>query len=184
MIPLASGPTQDADELLARETSPELWGWCTTQHGERFAMIQILAKDRESSRIVLPQGAAQLIGLALSGPDQALVRAGKDLERAQLLGLPSKHTVVMPIGADEVSKQHCISRITLGATDAMPITIAVDGEGVNGVDLVPGHPQGSNQQSVLALDPDHDLGRLISMLSQQLLYSPGSGERIRDFGLS
>ena len=75
-----------------------------TQDGQRVAVGQILER-LQRRRIVLPQRAAQTVGVAGARPDQILMRAGQYLDRLGRTAVTGDAAVVVPVGAHQIGQQ-------------------------------------------------------------------------------
>jgi hypothetical protein len=84
------------------------------QHRQGLRLGQLGAQRRERARVVLPQRAAQRVGVPLPGPDQALVGAGEHLDRLGLRAVGGDLAVVVPVGADQVGQHLGVGAVGLG----------------------------------------------------------------------
>ena len=69
------------------------------QHGLRIRMVQLI-EGCQCSGVELAQRAAELVGLPLPGPDQALVRARQDLDGLEQLAIRLDRTMVVAVGTE------------------------------------------------------------------------------------
>jgi hypothetical protein len=98
--------------------------------------------------------------------------AGQDLDRLGKLTVTRDPSVLVPIGADQVSQHPGITSIRLGASLAMAVTVAVDRSRVDPIDLVAGRYQRTDQQATVSLHPDQDLRWVLHLVGQHGL-QPG-----------
>lgn len=92
--------------------------------------------------------------------------AGQDLDRLGKLTVTRDPSVLVPIGADQVSQHPGITSIGLGASLAMAVTVAVDRARVDRRHLIAGRYQRTDQQATVGLDPDQDLRWVLHLFGQ------------------
>src|SRR2546430_900742 len=89
---------QGGDNLGLREGAPLIGGRRPIQDGDGVHAGQVGAEGLQSTRVELAQRVAELVDLALAGPDQILVRAGQDLDRSGKLRVAGDGPVVVAGG--------------------------------------------------------------------------------------
>jgi hypothetical protein len=81
-------------------------------------MRQLGSERLEGTQVVLAQRGAELVDLALTLPDQVLVRSGQHLERLGQLGVRGDWPVQMAIGAHKIGEKLGVGCDRLPAGDA------------------------------------------------------------------
>jgi hypothetical protein len=109
----------------------------------------------ERGWIELPQGAAQLVDVPATGPDQGLVGPGEHLQRLGELAVAGQRPVVLAVSADQFGQHLGVAWIRLGVRHGVSVAVAAHRERVQGIHLVPGRHQALEEQAAVGLDPDH-----------------------------
>ena len=113
VAPATTG-AQQAAQLGNGEHPALVRGWGHGQHGQRVPAAKVSAEGDQGARVVLPKAAAQLVELALPGPDQALVGPGQHLDRDQSGAVAGDRSVQVPVGSDQVGQDPRVAWIGLG----------------------------------------------------------------------
>jgi hypothetical protein len=111
---LTTGSTQGRGQLGPRQLAAQGRGRGHAEHGQGVAAAQVATDGGQRPGVELPQQAAQLVELALAGPDQALVGPGQDLDRLGQGAVAGDWAVVVAVGPDQVGQDLGISSIGLG----------------------------------------------------------------------
>ena len=80
--------------------------------------------------------------------------------------------MVVPIGPDEVRQQLGVSVVRLCTRDTVPLPVAADRQGIDGVDLIPRTDERADQQASVGLDPHRHLARIRGMVDDQRVDAP------------
>jgi len=120
---------------------PQLGGRGLGQHRNGVAVRQVGPEDRQRTRVVLTQRAAQLVELTLAGPHQVLMRPGGDLDRPARSLSPATPPVVVPVGASQVGEHLGVAAVGLRARQRMTVAVAVHRPRVDRVHLIAGGDQ-------------------------------------------
>jgi len=110
---LTTGPAQRRGQLGPRQLAAQgrvgaTWSTAKASRPPRSPPTAACAPG-----VALPQQAAQLVQLALAGPDQTLVGPGQDLDRLGQLAVAGDRAVVVPVGPDQVGQDLGIGSIGL-----------------------------------------------------------------------
>ena len=140
---------------------PQLGGRGLGQHRNGVAVRQVGPEDRQRTRVVLTQRAAQLVELTLAGPHQVLMRPGGDLDRLGQVAVTGHTPVVVPVGASQVGEHLGVAAVGLRARQRMTVAVAVHRLGVDREHLVSGRNQRADQQARISLNPDHHLAGVV-----------------------
>jgi hypothetical protein len=111
-------------------------------------------KGQQSSRVVLAQERADLIGDLLSAPDGVLLGAGQDGDGLGLLGVVRQRPVGVHVGAQDVRQDQGVAGVGLLAADAVAVAVACGGQRVDCEDLAAAGAQDGDEQAVAGLDGD------------------------------
>jgi hypothetical protein len=99
-----AGLAQQPRDLGHLQRAAPFGGGCCAQHGQGLRASQVGAQRGQRRGIELPQGVAQPVDVALSSPDQPLVRPGEDLDRLSLVAVAGDEAVMMPVAADDLGQ--------------------------------------------------------------------------------
>ena len=75
-------------------------------------------------------------------------------------------SVVLPVGAHQVSEHLGVSRIRLCPRDHVAVPVPGCGHRVDREDVVPGLHEPSDKQAPISLDPDDHIRRIIDVLGE------------------
>ena len=164
-----AGLAQQPRDLGHLQRAAPFGGGCGAQHGQGLRVSQVGAQRGQRRGIELPQGVAQPVEVALSSPDQPLVRPGEDLDRLGLVAVTGDEAVMMPVAADDLGQHPRIPRVRLGARGHVPLTVAAGLQRVDPIDLISGGGQRTHQQTAVGLDADDHRRRVLSVRGDQLV---------------
>ena len=165
-VPLPPATAQGRDDAGLRQATPPRRVGRDGEDGEGIGMAE-LGECGQGTRVVLAQGAAQRVRLALPRPDEALVGPREDLYGAEQLAVGGHRTVVVPVGPDEVGEDAGVTPVGLGPARRVALAVARGRQRVHGMDRVAGRHQGAHEQAPVGLDADDDLLGAFGVLRQQ-----------------
>ena len=100
------------------------------QHGQGVGPVEVI-EAAQSAWIELPQRRAELVGLALAGPDHGLMGPGQDLDRLGLITVAGDGPVVVGVGAGQLRQHPGVAGIGLGPRGRMTLPVARRRHGVD-----------------------------------------------------
>ena len=134
-VALAPGFAEGGDDLGLGDGAAPVGRGGSFQKGDGVGAPEVI-EGRQGPGIELAEGAAELVELAPASPDQVLVCASQHLDRLGRLGVSGHRTMVVAIGADQVGQQLGVAGVRLGSRGGVTIPVAVDGQRVDGEELV------------------------------------------------
>ena len=109
-------------------------------------------KGQQSSRVVLAQERADLVGDLLPSPDGVLLGSGQDRDGLGEFGVGRQGSVGVHVGAQDVREDQGVARVGLLSADAVAVAVSGGGERVNREDSAAAGAQGRDQEAVAGLD--------------------------------
>ena len=133
------------------------------EHGQCVGVAE-LGKGHEGAWVVLAQGTAQGVRLSLPGPDEVLVGPREDLDGAMQLAVGRDLTVVLAVGAHEISEHPRVTVVGLGPAHRVALAVAGRGQRIDRIDRIAGGHESTDEQAPVGLDADDHVGRSLGVL--------------------
>jgi len=143
---------------------------CTTSL--RGSLSAATPEGLQRRRVELPQRRAELIELALPGPDQTLVGSGQDLDRLGQIAITSYGPVDVAIGPGQLGQDPGVTGVGLRPRGRVPLPIARHQQRVDRQHPVTSRDQRTDEQAPVGLGRHHDLARVLDQPGDQLM-EPG-----------
>ena len=168
---LPAATTQRRRDLRSRQLARRRRCRGDRQHGQAVTSGQVIER-LEGGRVELAQRGAQLVGLALPGPDHRLMSPSEHLDRVGQFAVTSHCSMVVGVGAGQIGQHLRVTRIGLrpGRRVAFPITRRR--HRVDRQHRVPGSDQRPDEQPAIGLRRHQHIGRLLDVAGDQLV-EPG-----------
>ncbi len=129
---------------------PPAW-WAA--RGVSPGQIALLALEgQQSSRVVLAQERADLVGDLLPSPDGVLLGSSQDGNDLGEFGVGRQGSVGVHVGTQDVRQDQGVAWVGFFAADAVAVAVASGHEGVDREDTAAAGAQGRHQEAVAGLD--------------------------------
>ena len=123
----------------------------------------------QRARVVLTQRRAQGIGVPVTSPDQILMCPGQDLDRFSGGAVAGDRTVVMPVGAHQISQELGVPGIGLGPRYGVAVAVAGSRQRIDRIHLIASRNERLDPQAAVGFDPDHDLVWFFGVPGKELM---------------
>ena len=105
--------------------------------------------------------------------------SSENLDALRVGAVTSEEAMVVPIGAHQISQHLGVTGIGFRARDIMAVAIASHRQRVDRIELIARRHQGLHPQATIGFDADHDLGRRLRVISDQLMQRADTGQSLR-----